>query len=131
VETLTLPFKQDSTTVRKFTFWLWTFYFNRARLHGRTWISRITRPWGIYTTASRGQLGFSAFLPLIGEICKITSEGWKCCIPNDPRRYGYVHRITTCVREQGGVKYLQLIFFSWWIAVVRKDHGSFAVPEEE
>lgn len=120
-----LPFKQNASTVRKFTFLFWTFYFNRARpcterhsglLHdkysesfwrilnfcygisseGRVWISHETRPSGSYVA-----------------------------IKNSTGRTSFIHRITARIRESYGTRYLQLIFFSWWVGVVRKDDAQF------
>lgn len=106
---LCLPFAQDSKTAKQFEFWKWCFCFNRARppeecqslnisKHGRFWVSHRTRPFGIST---------------------LTKNSWD--------KDSFIHRITAAVREQSGVKYLQLIFFSWWVGVVRKDTARFVV----
>lgn len=46
-------------------------------------------------------------------------------------RGGFVHRLTAVFRQQSGVKYLQVICFAWWMAVVRKDQGQFVLNQEE
>lgn len=116
---LSLPFGQDPKKVRTFIFWKWQFYFNRARpceekhsslLHdqedaplegGRFFISHRTKPQGLFTQ-----------------------------FVNARRQISYIHRITCRVREDSGVSYLQLIFFSWWVGVVRKDHAQFDLYKE-
>jgi hypothetical protein len=116
---LELPFKQSAETVRRFSFLEWDIYLNRARtceenhselLHnpeafpqkgGRFWVSHKTKPSGWFSYEVNARGGMS-----------------------------YIHRITGIKRQSKGVKYLQLIFFSWWIAVVRKGTGTFNLPQE-
>ena len=97
---LPVPFNQDHETIKEFEFWNWRFYLNRARLNGCTWICRKTKPKGIYALAKDG-------------------------------RGGFVHKLTARVRhDMSGVSYLQLICFSWWVAVVRKSDGVFDLKKE-
>lgn len=109
---MTLPFNQDPSTIRVFELPSFHIYVNRARTReeregqipppgGRLWISHKTKPKGIYSV-----------------------------VPNTRGAFSFVHRITARIRNASGVDYLQLIFFSWWVAVVRKDVGQFSLKGE-
>ena len=123
-----LPFKQDPSTVRVFKLPGILIYINRAKpcserhsdlLHGgnhsfwpimhfcyglskegRAWVSHKTRPNGSYIE-----------------------------VRNAAGKTSFIHRITTAIRESGGTNYRQVIFFSWWVGIVRAADGGFQLQK--